>query len=157
MDLEILACEIRSVTLKRRNVSDMTTLAKADGSKRKWNLRSSLKRAALVGAAAVMGLALTPGTAQAATTSCYVSVGSSSCSSGTISSNASGNYIYYSVRGGLTCAQADFQIIDRGNGAVVYTRHVGSGVASGYRYGLYASYYLRVYNSCGGGGGKIES
>jgi hypothetical protein len=118
---------------------------------------TSITRAATVCAAVTMGLAFAPGIAQAATASCYVSVGSSSCNSGNIAANPTAHNIYFSVRGGLTCARADFQIIDAGNGVVVYSRHVGAGVASGYVSGLYGSYFLHVYNSCGGGGGKIEN
>jgi hypothetical protein len=113
-------------------------------------------RAATLGAAAAIGLALTPGIAQAATSSCSVSYGSSGCTSGVVAAD-SDHYIYYSVRGGLFCAQADFEVIDAGNGAIVKRRHVGAGVASGYVYGLYGRYYLRIYNSCGGAAGKIEN
>lgn len=142
-------------TVRKNGIEGRPTIPVKAG--RRWIAMSGVKRAVVVCAAAVLGLTLTPASAQAATASCYVGVGSSSCSSGSIPADAAEHYIYFSVRGGLTCARADFRIIDSGNGAVVYSRHVGAGVASGYVRGLYGSYYLRVINSCGGGGGKIEN
>ncbi|MEV4245811.1 hypothetical protein AB0J63_20650 [Streptosporangium canum] len=97
------------------------------------------------------------GTAQAATeANCVVNAGSSGCTTATIPASSAHKINYY-VEGGFFCAQADFQIIDAGNKVVVYHRHVGGGTVSGSVDGLYGSYYLRIYWSCGGASGHISN
>ncbi|MFF7969461.1 hypothetical protein ACFZC3_29465 [Streptomyces sp. NPDC007903] len=93
------------------------------------------------------------GTAQAATEA-NCSVSGSSCTTATVPAN-SAHQLNYRVEGGFFCAQADFQIIDAQNKAVVYHRHVGGGTVRGTLGGLYGSYYLRIYWSCAGGNGSI--
>jgi hypothetical protein len=101
--------------------------------------------------------ALWTGTAQAsAEANCVVNAGNSGCNTATIPANSAHKLNYY-VEGGFLCAQADFQIIDAGNQVVVYHRHVGAGTVSGTIDGLYASYYLRIYWSCGGASGQITN
>ncbi|KAA9374620.1 hypothetical protein F5972_30765 [Microbispora cellulosiformans] len=85
-----------------------------------------------------------------------MNLGSSGCTTANIPASGAHEIAYY-VEGGFLCAQADFQIIDAGNGVVVYHRHVGSGTVSGTVGGLYGSYYLRIYWSCGGASGKLHN
>ncbi|MFF0249925.1 hypothetical protein [Streptosporangium sandarakinum] len=97
------------------------------------------------------------GTAQAATSAnCVVNAGNSGCTTATIPAS-SAHEIHFYAEGGFFCAQADIQIIDAGNKVVVYHRHIGAGTVSGTVGGLYGSYYLRVYWSCGGASGKISN
>lgn len=120
-------------------------------------------RAAAVCVAAAIGLTFTPATAQAATpgitpevvTGCSVPFGSSACRSLALHANHGGHWLSYSGIGGFTCARADLQIIDATNEVVVFSRHFGTNGASGYVNGLYSLYYVRIFNSCGGGQGSI--
>ncbi|WP_329082560.1 MULTISPECIES: hypothetical protein [unclassified Streptosporangium] len=108
-------------------------------------------------AAGLAASALWTGTAQAATTvNCVVNAGNSGCITATIPASSAHKINFY-AEGGFFCAQADIQIIDAANKAVVYHRHIGAGTVSGTVGGLYGSYYLRVYWSCGGASGKISN
>lgn len=107
----------------------------------------------LLAASVAAASTLLTGTAQASTEA-NCSVGNNSCTTATIPAN-SAHQLNYRVEGGFFCAQADFQIIDADNKAVVYHRHVGGGVVSGTLGGLYGSYYLRIYWSCAGSSGSI--
>jgi len=110
--------------------------------------------AAIAGAAAGT---LYAGTAQAATSvNCSVPLGSDSCVTATIPASSAHTISYY-VEGGFFCAQADFQIKDAANGVVVRSGHVGSGTTGGTVNGLYGSYYMRVFWSCGGAYGAIHN
>lgn len=111
----------------------------------------------LVLAAGLAASVLWTGTAHAsAEANCDVNAGNSECTTATIPANSAHKLNYY-VEGGFFCAQADFDIVDAANKAVVYHRHVGSGTVSGTLRNLYSSYYLHVYHSCGGASGEIGS
>lgn len=121
------------------------------------NLQKRRVGVALATASLAAASVLWAGTAQASTeANCVVNAGSSGCTTATIPASSAHEIAYY-VEGGFFCAQADFQIIDAGNKAVVYHRHVGAGTVGGTVKGLYGSYYLRIYWSCGGASGKIHN
>jgi hypothetical protein len=119
-------------------------------------IKRRLVQATLATALAI-GIVAVGTPALAASSTCTIWwVGGRSCTTGSVNSHSYGHYVMWLVD--TAACGAHWEVFDSNNGARVGEGYVpNETVGSGFIYGLYSRYHLKVTNSCYATFGRISN